>query len=163
MTNPKKERPKIEPLPIDKIEEINAQDRISRMLKKSGFKSRILERFAGLNAYDQRVVLILENQSLNVFMNKGELVDSIYNNVDGQCNKADINKIVGQVFDTIAEAVANGEKVTIVGFGAFEKRERKERVGHNPKTGEKMAIPSKAVPVFSAGKNFRELVNDNAS
>lgn len=52
MTNPKKERPKIEPLPIDKIEEINAQDRISRMLKKSGFKSRILERFAGLNAYD---------------------------------------------------------------------------------------------------------------
>jgi DNA-binding protein HU-beta len=56
------------------------------------------------------------------------------------------------------EAVSKGEKVTLVGFGSFEPRERKEREGRNPKTGEAMKIPATKVPAFSAGKLFKDLV-----
>jgi DNA-binding protein HU-beta len=56
------------------------------------------------------------------------------------------------------EAVSDGDKVTLVGFGSFERRDRKEREGRNPKTGEKMSIPATKVPAFSAGKLFKEKV-----
>ncbi|RCJ30504.1 hypothetical protein A6769_33340 [Nostoc punctiforme NIES-2108] len=58
----------------------------------------------------------------------------------------------------VIEAVANGDKVTLIGFGSFERRERSEREGHNPKTNEPMTIPATKVPAFSAGKQFREKV-----
>ena len=93
-------------------------------------------------------------------MNKKELVDAIYSDLNETISKKDITTVVSSVFDTVEETVANGEKVTIVGFGTFEKRERKERTGHNPKTGEKLEISAKSVPVFSAGKNFKELVDE---
>ena len=56
------------------------------------------------------------------------------------------------------EAVAEDNKVTLVGFGSFERRHRKEREGRNPKTGEKMLIPETNVPAFSAGKLFKDKV-----
>lgn len=56
------------------------------------------------------------------------------------------------------EAVSKGEKVSLVGFGNFEPRQRKEREGRNPKTGETLMIPATTVPAFSAGKGFKELV-----
>ena len=56
------------------------------------------------------------------------------------------------------QAVSDGDKVTLVGFGSFERRDRKEREGRNPKTGEKMSIPATKVPAFSAGKLFKEKV-----
>ena len=58
----------------------------------------------------------------------------------------------------MTEAVANGDKVTLVGFGSFERRERSEREGRNPKTNEPMTIPAIRVPGFSAGKAFKEKV-----
>jgi len=91
-------------------------------------------------------------------MNKGELVDAIYENTDRSIKKSDITTVVSNLFDTIQDTVASGEKVVIVGFGAFEKRERKAREGHNPKTGERLEIPATSVPVFSAGKNFKGMV-----
>ena len=91
-------------------------------------------------------------------MNKGELVDSIYDYVDRKVSKKDITLFVSSVFDTIARQVVSGEKVTIVGFGTFEKRERKARQGRNPSNGEVMDIPATSVPAFSAGKNFKEMV-----
>jgi DNA-binding protein HU-beta len=60
--------------------------------------------------------------------------------------------------ETIIQAVSSGDKVTLVGFGSFEPRERKAREGRNPKTNEKMEIPATKVPAFSAGKLFRERV-----
>jgi DNA-binding protein HU-beta len=56
------------------------------------------------------------------------------------------------------EAVSDGDKVTLVGFGSFESRERKAREGRNPKTGDKMEIPATRVPAFSAGKLFKDRV-----
>jgi DNA-binding protein HU-beta len=56
------------------------------------------------------------------------------------------------------EAVAWDDKVTLVGFGSFEARNRKAREGRNPKTNEKMSIPATKVPAFSAGKLFKEKV-----
>ena len=91
-------------------------------------------------------------------MNKGELVDAISNKVEA--SKASIADILSAMLEVITKTVAEGEKVTLVGFGSFEPRDRKEREGHNPKTGEKMTIPATRVPVFSAGKNFKEQVKD---
>ncbi len=91
-------------------------------------------------------------------MNKKELIESVSENIYHSVSKKDITTVVSNLFDTIQDTVASGEKVVIVGFGAFEKRERKERAGHNPKTGERLEIPATSVPVFSAGKNFKEAV-----
>ena len=60
--------------------------------------------------------------------------------------------------DTIIDSVVEGKKVSILGFGSFEPRERSARQGLNPKTGEKIAIPAKRVPAFTAGKMFKDRV-----
>lgn len=54
--------------------------------------------------------------------------------------------------------ICNGDKVTLVGFGSFERRDRSQREGRNPKTNEPMTIPATIVPAFSAGKQFKEKV-----
>jgi len=61
--------------------------------------------------------------------------------------------------DAISEEVASVGKVTLVGFGVFEARDRKRREGRNPLTGEKIQIPATRVPAFSAGKGFKEKVS----
>ena len=81
-----------------------------------------------------------------------------------KCEKAGVSKkdadaIVSATIDSIMEAVSNGEKVTLIGFGSFEARARKEREGRNPKTGATMTIPATTVPAFSAGKAFKEAVS----
>ena len=58
------------------------------------------------------------------------------------------------------ETVSEGEKVTLIGFGSFEPRDRKARDGRNPKTGEVIKIPATTVPAFSAGKAFKERVKE---
>jgi DNA-binding protein HU-beta len=60
--------------------------------------------------------------------------------------------------EAIMEAVVAGEKVTLVGFGSFERRERSAREGRNPQTGETLQIAATKVPAFSAGKLFKERV-----
>jgi DNA-binding protein HU-beta len=72
--------------------------------------------------------------------------------------KKQADAVLTAAIDSIMEAVSKGEKVTLVGFGSFEPRERKEREGRNPKTGEAMKIPATKVPAFSAGKLFKDLV-----
>lgn len=68
------------------------------------------------------------------------------------------NALLDALIESITEAVAGGDKVTLVGFGSFEARERKAREGRNPKTGEKVDIPATVVPAFSAGKQFKDSV-----
>lgn len=89
-------------------------------------------------------------------MNKGELVDAVAERASVTKKQADA--VLTAALDTIMEAVSNDDKVTLVGFGSFESRERKAREGRNPKTGEKMEIPATKVPAFSAGKLFKEKV-----
>ncbi len=89
-------------------------------------------------------------------MNKGELVDKIAEKANVTKKQAD--SVLTAALDSIVEAVSSGDKVTLVGFGAFEPRERKAREGRNPKTGAKMQIPATTVPAFSAGKLFKEKV-----
>ncbi len=89
-------------------------------------------------------------------MNKGELVDAIADKAGVSKKQADA--ILTAVLESIQEAVATGEKVTLVGFGTFEARQRQAREGRNPKTGETMTIPATTVPAFSAGKLFKEKV-----
>ncbi len=89
-------------------------------------------------------------------MNKGELVDAVAHKAEVTKKQADA--VLSAALDTIMEAVSESDKVTLVGFGSFESRERKAREGRNPKTGEKMDIPATRVPAFSAGKLFKEKV-----
>ncbi|BAQ63734.1 HU family DNA-binding protein [Geminocystis sp. CENA526] len=89
-------------------------------------------------------------------MNKGELVDAVSAKADVTKKQADA--VISATVEAIMEAVSSGDKVTLVGFGSFESRERKAREGRNPKTGEKMDIPATKVPAFSAGKLFKERV-----
>ncbi|RCJ40091.1 DNA-binding protein [Nostoc minutum NIES-26] len=89
-------------------------------------------------------------------MNKGELVDAVA--AKANITKKQADEVISAFLEVVTEAVANGEKVTLVGFGSFERRERSEREGRNPKTKETITIPATRVPAFSAGKQFREKV-----
>ena len=89
-------------------------------------------------------------------MNKGELVDKVAETTS--VTKKEADAVITATVEAIMEAVADGDKVTLVGFGSFEPRDRKEREGRNPKTGDTMTIPATRVPAFSAGKLFKEKV-----
>jgi DNA-binding protein HU-beta len=90
-------------------------------------------------------------------MNKGELVDKVAEKSGVTKKQAD--SVLSAAIEAIMETVSQGDKVTLVGFGSFERRDRKEREGRNPKTGETMVIPATKVPAFSAGKQFKEMVS----
>jgi len=89
-------------------------------------------------------------------VNKGELVDAVAKRTDR--TKKDVDAIISAALDIIMETVSEDQKVTLVGFGSFEPRERQQREGRYPQTGEKMTIPATRVPAFSAGKSFKEKV-----
>ena len=97
-------------------------------------------------------------------MNKSELIHraTVLTNSLGEPTQYIAQKttadVLNAILTAIAEAVASGGKVTLVGFGSFESRSRKEREGRNPATGEKMTIPAATVPIFSAGKVFKDEV-----
>jgi DNA-binding protein HU-beta len=89
-------------------------------------------------------------------MNKGELIDQIA--AKANVTKKDADVVLTAILDTIVDSVAEGEKVTLVGFGTFEARDRQAREGRNPSTGKPIKIPATRVPAFSAGKLFKEKV-----
>ncbi|MBN2907998.1 HU family DNA-binding protein [Polycladomyces sp. WAk] len=90
-------------------------------------------------------------------MNKSELVDRVAA-ATGKTKKESA-QVVEAVLSTIAEALRNGEKVSLVGFGNFEVRERAARTGRNPQTGETIQIEASRVPAFRPGKQLKEAVN----
>ena len=90
-------------------------------------------------------------------MNKEELVQEIAKKT--KVTQKDAAEVLNALVDTIQKTVAKGNKVTLVGFGTFESRKRAARTGRNPQTGKEISIPAKTVPVFSAGKKFKEVVN----
>ena len=71
----------------------------------------------------------------------------------------DIEKIVNAILSTIGDALAQGDRVELRGFGTFAVKKRGARTGRNPKTGDLVAVIEKAVPVFKAGKEMRQRLN----
>jgi len=89
-------------------------------------------------------------------MNKEELVKEI--SKKAKVSQKQASEIITLTLETIEKTVSKGKKVTLVGFGTFEARKRAARTGRNPQTGAEIKIPAKTVPVFSAGKKFKEVV-----
>ena len=71
----------------------------------------------------------------------------------------DVENIVNAILDTIADALARGDRVELSGFGAFSIKKRDARTGRNPRTGESVSISEKVVPVFKTGKEMRQRLN----
>ena len=89
-------------------------------------------------------------------MNKAELVAAVAEKT--ALSKKDSEKAVNAAFEAITAALVGGDKVQLVGFGAFEVKERNARVGRNPTTTEEIQIPASRVPVFKAGKALKDVV-----
>ncbi|MCM3194767.1 HU family DNA-binding protein [Priestia megaterium] len=89
-------------------------------------------------------------------MNKTELVDAVA--TKSELTRQDSKKAVDALFETISNTLAKEEKIQLVGFGTFEIRERAERTGRNPQTGEEMTIPASKAPAFKPGKELKEAV-----
>ena len=90
-------------------------------------------------------------------MTKAELINQIAEK--SELTKKDAEKAFSAVVSTITEALVNGDKVQIVGFGTFEVRDRKEKQSKNPQTGETITVPAKKAPAFKAGKALKDAVN----
>ena len=89
-------------------------------------------------------------------MNKTELINAVAE--ASELSKKDATKAVDSVFDTILDALKNGDKFQLIGFGNFEVRERSARKGRNPQTGEEIEIPASKVPAFKPGKALKDAV-----
>jgi DNA-binding protein HU-beta len=90
-------------------------------------------------------------------MNKAELISTVAKKTN--LTKKETELVLTALLETIVDVVASGERITLVGFGSFELRERKAREGRNPKTGEKIEIPARKLPAFSVGKFFKKRLN----
>ena len=89
-------------------------------------------------------------------MTKAELISAVAEKAD--MTKKDSDKAVSAVIDVITEALVKGDKVSLVGFGTFEVKNRSARNGINPRTKEAMPIPASKLPSFKAGKALKEAV-----
>jgi len=90
-------------------------------------------------------------------MTKAELVEKVADKI--QLTKKQTEAVVNILLNCITEALSEGDKVELRGFGSFRIRNRNPREGRNPKTGDTVQIPAKRVPFFKAGKELREMVD----
>ncbi len=90
-------------------------------------------------------------------MNKLDLVTIVAEKAG--ITKRDAERAVNAMVESIEDALKQGERVSLVGFGTFEVRDRKPRVGRNPQTGEEIRIPAGRVPSFKAGKSLKESIS----
>lgn len=89
-------------------------------------------------------------------MNKTDLVAAVA--AKAEISKKDAEAAVSAVFASITDALADGDKVSLIGFGTFEVKDRAARTGLNPRTGEKLSIPASKTPAFKAGKALKNAV-----
>jgi len=95
-----------------------------------------------------------------VAVTKADLAESLFENLG--FNKRESKEFVNAFFDTISESLAEGEQVKISGLGNFELRDKGERPGRNPKTGEEIPISARRVVTFKAGRKLRARVEANS-
>ncbi len=93
-------------------------------------------------------------KGLSGFMNKVDLINKVVEK--SGLKKKDVEIAVNAVLDSISEALSEGDKVQLIGFGTFETRKRKARSGRNPQTGEAISIPESSVPAFKPGNKLKE-------
>ena len=89
-------------------------------------------------------------------MNKNELIAAVAERAN--LTKKDSEAAVSAMIEAITDALCEGDKVQLVGFGSFEVKKREARVGRNPKTKEAIEIPATKVPVFKAGKLLKDSI-----
>jgi integration host factor subunit beta len=94
-------------------------------------------------------------------MTKADLVEEVTQL--GDLTRRDGEVIVDTIFDSVIGALKAGDKIEIRGFGSFRIRQRKPRIGRNPKTGTRVEVPAKRVPYFKPSKELRDLVNPKAA
>lgn len=92
------------------------------------------------------------------FMTKSELIQRLAD-LNPHLRIVDVENIVDTVFGTITDALAQGDRVELRGFGAFSVKHRDARVGRNPRTGETVNVEAKKLPFFKTGKALREKLN----
>ena len=91
-------------------------------------------------------------------MTKSQLIEKLME-FDAELNKRESELVVNTIFSSISEALVNGDRVEIRGFGSFSIRNRDARQARNPKSGELISIPCKKTPFFKTGKELRERVD----
>ena len=102
---------------------------------------------------DLKIIILQEEHT----MNKTELIAAVAQ--QAELSKKDAEKAVNAVTTAITEALCEGDKIQLVGFGTFEVRTREARTGKNPRTGETIQIAASKVPAFKAGKALKDVVN----
>jgi integration host factor subunit beta len=90
-------------------------------------------------------------------MTKADLVEEVIR--VAVLSKKDAENVVNTVFAQILEALKSDDKIELRGFGSFRVRRRRSRLGRNPKTGDRVDVPSKRIPYFKPGKELRDLIN----
>ena len=93
-------------------------------------------------------------------MTKADLVEEVTKL--GDLTRRDSEVIVETIFDSVIGALRSGDKIEIRGFGSFRIRQRKPRIGRNPKTGTRVEVPAKKVPYFKPSKELKDVVNVGA-
>ncbi|MGA9511642.1 MAG: HU family DNA-binding protein [Candidatus Sulfotelmatobacter sp.] len=91
-------------------------------------------------------------------MTKADLIDEVSRLAE--LTRKDSEVIVETIFDSVVRSLRAGDKIEIRGFGSFRTRQRKARMGRNPKTGEKVEVPAKKIPFFKPSKELKDLVNE---
>ena len=92
-------------------------------------------------------------------MNKQELISAMAEKAN--LSKKDAEAALNAFIDTVSETLKNGEKIQLIGFGSFEVRERSERKGKNPQTGEEITIAAAKVPAFKVGKALKDAIKNS--
>ena len=90
-------------------------------------------------------------------MTKADLIDEVSR--IAELTRKDSETIVESIFDSVVNSLRAGDKIEIRGFGSFRTRQRKPRVGRNPKTGDRVEVPAKKIPFFKPSKELKDLVN----
>jgi integration host factor subunit beta len=90
-------------------------------------------------------------------MTKADLIEEVSRLAE--LTRKDSEVVVESIFDSIVRSLHAGDKIEIRGFGSFRTRQRKPRVGRNPKTGDRVEVPAKTIPFFKPSKELKDLVN----
>ena len=90
---------------------------------------------------------------------KADLVEEVIRATELPRKESEV--VVETIFDSIIQALQTGDKIEIRGFGSFRTRQRKPRVGRNPKTGDRVEVPAKKIPFFKPSKELKDLVNNS--
>ena len=94
-------------------------------------------------------------------MTKADLIEEVSRLAE--LTRKDSEVIVETIFDSVVRSLRVGDKIEIRGFGSFRTRQRKPRVGRNPKTGDRVEVPAKKIPFFKPSKELKDLINSTTT